>query len=303
VQQIPTTVAANNFTVRRKEFHLRPLYSKRKDLLLKIPDFWPTVFGSGPEELQQFLSPDDLAIIAHLKSFAVERYQIESETTGEPRSLRFTFDFGPNEFFQDSRLVKTFEYRPREDGPGSLISTPIAIRWKNKKKDVTQGLLDVAVELYNAEEALRLKSGNQFVDVVDREALWQHEKLLEKMAKIESANGSPPSFFNWFGFRGAVDLPTTKKADDANGADDVEEDEDVDEMLEVEIFPAGEEVAIAIAEELWSDAMDHFVTAQDTAADFDGFEDEDSGDDDDAPELVEAADDENDRPRKKQRKV
>jgi hypothetical protein len=260
------------------------------------------VFGSGPEELQQFLSPDDLAIIAHLNSFVVERYQIESETEGEPRSLRFTFDFGPNDFFEDTRLVKTFEYRPREDGPGSLVSTPVGIQWKNKKKDVTQGLLDAAVELYNAEEALRLKNGDQAVDVVDREALWQHEKLLEKMAKIESADDSPPSFFNWFGFRGAVDLPTTRKAQDANGADDVDEDEDVDEMLEVEIFPAGEEVAIAIAEELWSDAMDHFMTAQDEGADFDGFEDEDS-DAEEAPELVAAKeDDEDDRPRKKQRK-
>jgi hypothetical protein len=29
-------------------------------------------------------------------------------------------------------------------------------------------------------------------------------------------------------------------------------------MLEVEIFPAGEEVAITLAEELWTDAMDYF---------------------------------------------
>jgi len=295
--------------VRTKEFNLQSLYSRRKALLDRLPDFWPTVFGSGPEEIQQFFSPDDLALLAFLKSFSVERYQINSADKGEPRSLRFTFEFAPNKFLQDTKLVKEFEYQPREDGPGSLVSKPVPIKWTSKKQDVTHGLLDAAVELYHAEEALQLKSGDNVIDIVDRESLWQHEKLREKLVTLDEDEEKQPSFFNWFGFRGAVNPDVSKKAaaNGAGGADREDEDEDdVEEMLEVEIFPAGEEVAIALAEELWTDAMDYFMAAQEEDGGFDGFDDGENGDDDDedvdVPALVEAKEEETDRPRKKQRR-
>ncbi|KAL2424388.1 hypothetical protein ABEF95_009523 [Exophiala dermatitidis] len=307
--------------LRRKEFALKPLYSKRKELLDKIPDFWPTVFGNGPEEIQQFLSPDDLALISAIKSFSVERYQIESETAGEPRSLRFTFEFAENDFIEDTKLVKEFEYKPRDDGPGSLVSKPVAIKWKNKRRDVTHGLLDAAVELYQAEEALKLKNGENEIDIVERESLWQHEKLREKMAKLDESPELEPSFFNWFGFRGAVKTPQPKPAvaeNGANGADeDDEDDEDEEPMLEVEIFPAGEEVAIVLAEELWADAMDYFMSAQEGSESSSEVneivDDDEESSDDDAPDLVEGEittevqeveeeDAKDDRPKKRQRK-
>jgi hypothetical protein len=190
------------------------------------------------------------------------------------------------------------------------VSKPIPIRWKSKKKDLTRGLLDAAVELYNAEEALQLKDGDKVVDIVEREALWQHEKLREKLSKLDEDEDYQPSFFNWFGFRGAVDTAVPKKSS-GNGVDngdgdeddeDVEEEDEVDEMLEVEIFPAGEELAIALAEELWTDAMDYFMSAQDEDAEgFEGLDPEDDDDeDDDVPELVNA-EEEVAPPRKKQR--
>ncbi|KAL6244017.1 hypothetical protein RBB50_008886 [Rhinocladiella similis] len=282
--------------LRRKEFALKSLYAKRKTLLDRIPDFWPTVFGNGPEEVQQFFSAEDLALISCIKSFSVERYQIESEIKGEPRSLRFTFDFAENEFMEDKQLVKEFEYKRREDGPGSLISKPVPIKWKGKKQDLTKGLLDAAVELYSAEEAIKLKT----VEVVDREALWQHEKLRDKMVSLDETDEDQPSFFNWFGFRGAIETPAPKKEGE-NGAGDGPEDsdDDVEEMLEVEIFPAGEEIAIALAEEVWSDAMDYFMSAQDDFPDGEDLDMEADEDDEDAPELVPAEDA---RPSKRQRK-
>lgn len=315
--------------MRRKEHALKPLYTRRQALLSQVPDFWPTVFGNGPQELQQFLTPEDLPLVSAITSFSVERYQIESETKGEPRSLRFTFEFDDNNIIEDKKLVKEFEYRSREDGPGSLISKPVAIKFKNKKNDLTQGALDAAVELYRAEEALKLKSGEEKeIEIVDREALWQHEKLREKLVKLDEEE-SQPSFFNWFGFRGAVNATKKAHGEGENGVDDEEdEEEDVDQLLEVEIFPAGEELAITLAEELWSDAMDYFsgsspccadgdhhhhhhtdghaVSAQDEASfdgeGFNGFDGEGSSDDEEAPELVEAVEPE-DRPRKKQRKA
>lgn len=333
----PISTTANNqlILVRRKEFSLRHLYAKRETLLSRVPDFWPTAFGSGPEEIQQFFSPNDLALISSIKSFSVERYQIESETKGEPRSLRFTFEFAENEFMENKVLVKEFEYKPREDGPGSMVSTPVPIKWKGKKKDVTGGLLDAAVELYQAEQALKLKNGDKVIEIVERESLWQHENLREKMVKVDESDEFEPSFFNWFGFRGAVNAEAPKKPKAENGengvaADEEDEDEeDVDQMLEVEIFPAGEEVAITLAEDLWADAMDHFsntfpalpkshrisaaykltsptaVSAQDEAPfDATGFEiddeDDEEDDDEEAPVLVPSEED--GRPPKRQRK-
>lgn len=244
---------------------MKPLYSKRKALLDRVPNFWSTVFGNAPQEVQQFFSPADLALVSSITSFSVDRHQIESELKGEPRSLRFTFEFAPNDIIEDTKLVKEFEYRPRADGPGSLVSKPVPVKFKSKKKDVTQGLLDAAVELYSAEEALKLKNGDAEIDIVDREALWQHEKLREKMIKLDEESEQEPSFFNWFGFRGAVNAKAERepKLSTANGTsspdeEDEDDDEEIDQMLEVEIFPAGEEVAIALAEDLWTDAMDYF---------------------------------------------
>ncbi|KAJ9504439.1 hypothetical protein H2202_000495 [Exophiala xenobiotica] len=268
--------------LRSKEYSLKPLYTKRKALLDRVPDFWPTVFGNGPEEVQQLFSPDDLALISCITSFTVDRHQIESETKGEPRSLRFTFEFAENEFIEDKKLVK------------------------DKKKDLTHGLLDGAVELHAAEEALKLKNGKEQIEFVDREALWQHEKLREKLLKLDESDDDQSSFFNWFGFRGAIDAvhPWNVADNGANGADDEDEedDEDVYQMLEIEIFPAGEEVAIVLAEELWTDAMDYFMSAQEDfpGGDF-GMDDDEEEDeeDEDAPELVPA---EEARPNKRQRK-
>ncbi|EXJ70032.1 uncharacterized protein A1O5_07105 [Cladophialophora psammophila CBS 110553] len=284
-------------SLRRKQFSSQPLYSKRESLFRRIPDFWPTVFGSGPEEIRQSFSPDDLALIASIESFSVDRYQIQSETEGEPRSLRFTFKFGPNEFIENTTLIKEFEHRADDDGPGSLVSKPVPIKWKGKKKDLTNGLLDAAVDVYNAEEALKLKDGDKVVDIVDREALWQYEKLREKIVQLDEDDDYQPSFFCWFGFRGAVDAGKSKKTTDG---EDEGDDDDIEGMLEVEIFPAGEELATALAEDLWPDAMDYFMSAHSEETDFDDDENEDEEDDDEAPDLVLVQED-NSRPRKKPR--
>ncbi|KAK5056771.1 hypothetical protein LTR84_012303 [Exophiala bonariae] len=294
--------------LRRKEFALKPLYAKRQALLERVPGFWPTVFGNAPEEVQQFFSPEDLSLLSSLISFSVDRYQIQTESKGEPRSLRFTFEFGANDIIEDAKLVKDFEYRAGvPGGSGNFVSKPVAIKFKNKKKDVTHGLLDAAVELYSAEEALKLKNGDGEIDIVDREALWQHEKLRQKMIKLDEEPEQEPSFFNWFGFRGAVNShaerePKVSTTNGTSSPDEEEEgdDDDEDQMLELEIFPAGDDVAITLAEELWTDAMDFFMSAQDEGA-FDIDEDDEvSDDDDEAPELVPVEDD---RPRKKQRKA
>lgn len=157
--------------------------------------------------------------------------------------------------------MKEFAYKPdASGGPGNLVSKAVPIKWKKSKgKDLTAGLLTAAVELEQAESALGPE-----VEREEREGLWQYEKLREKLEKAEEDDSEQPSFLNWFGFRGAVaERPARKEANgDTNSEDDEgrddDEDEDEDGMIDVEIFPAGEEVAIALAEDLWPGVMDYF---------------------------------------------
>ena len=284
---------------RRKEYALKPLYNKRQKLLDTLEGFWPTVFQHAPDDLSQFFTPLDLEILSSLKSFNVERYQIESETEGEPRSVRFTFEFGPNEYFEDKVLVKEVEYR---SGPGiseGFVSTPVPIKWKNKKVDPTHGLLTAALELFQAEQTLNNEGGE--VDPVEREGLWQNEKLRDLLDKEEESE-EDLSFFCWFGFRGAVLKPDP----DTIGDDDEDDSDDEPEtMLDVEIFPPGEELTISLAEDLWPTAPVSFTEAmmepEDDDEDDDSDEEMGDGDEesDDAPELVPAH--EVERPSKKRR--
>ena len=245
--------------MRRKEVDLKDLYTRRSTLLSHVPSFWPTVFLNGPEEVQSLYSPSDLPVLSAIKNFTVERYQIKSHTEGEPRSLRFTFEFEKNEFFEDKVLMKEFEYKPDvSGGPGNLVSKAVPIKWKKGKgKDLTGGLLGAAMELEQAEGAL-----GKDVEQEERENLWQYEKLREKLEEAEEEDGEQLSFLNWFGFRGAVaEKPAKNEVDgEVNGEDEDDEDSDDEDdgMLDIEIFPAGEEVAIALAEDLWPGVMDYF---------------------------------------------
>lgn len=285
---------------RRKEQALKPLYTKRQKLLNNLEGFWPIVFQNAPQELAEFFTPLDLDILSTLKSFSVERYQIQSETEGEPRSVRFTFEFSPNEYLEDKVLVKEVEYR---SGPGvseGFVSAPVPIKWKNKNMDPTRGLLAAAFELYQAEQTLNNEGGG--VDPVERESLWQNEKLHDLLVK-EDESDEDLSFFNWFGFRGAVLQPDNAESDHED--EDEDSDDEPETLLDVEIFPPGEELTISLAEDLWPTAPVSFteaLMAPEDGEDEDSDEEMGDGDEkseDDAPELVPAH--EVERPNKKRR--
>jgi len=211
--------------------------------------------------------------------------------------VRFTFEFSPNEYLEDQVLVKEVEYR---SGPGvseGFVSTPVPIKWRSKKADPTRGLLNLAVELYQAEQTLNSEGAE--VDPVEREGLWQHEKLRDLLLK-EDESDQDLSFFCWFGFRGAILHPDPDAAD----IDEDDSDDEPETMLDVEIFPPGEELSISLAEDLWPTAPVSFTEALMEPGDDVDDSDEEMGDDDedsedDAPELVPAH--EVERPNKKRR--
>ncbi|KAJ6107506.1 hypothetical protein N7523_008829 [Penicillium sp. IBT 18751x] len=318
---------------------LNPLFEKRNEIISSPEvqnDFWIRVFSSAPAEIDEYILPTDAAVIGSaLKNMKVERFEVDAEGNGEPRSLRFTFDFHTSEeenpFFTNSQLVKEFYWRKQSIKTSSgkvrtwegLVSEPVRINWK-KDMDLTKGLLDAACDLAEAEK----KKGGDRTKLPEYEALVKKLEIAEAEGMkdegeddeddeegIESPAGT--SFFAFFGYRGRdVSAEQNKEAcklDDERYAkilkgeqvDDDEDDEDeddelIDDLEDAEIFPDGEELAIAIAEDLWTDAMKYYVESFEMGDDLDDLDvseiDADEMDEDDDNEGDEAS-----RPRKKAR--
>lgn len=277
----------------------RPLYEKRSGLITSTPelqgDFWTRVFANAPAEIDEYVLPSDAAILGQsLKNLTVDRFEVNDKGEGEPRSLRFTFEFATGEenpYFEDAKIVKDFYWRKevtktakgkRRTWEG-LVSEPVRIRWK-KDMDPTKGLLDAACDLAEAEK--KQGAGD------DRKKLPEYEKLVKKVEEVEAEglnaddkddendddeNPSPAgvSFFAWFGYRGKnISAEKAKEAakeeqerwqkiakgeevelSEDEDDDEDEEDEEDDDFEVAEIFPDGEGLANAIAEELWPNAL------------------------------------------------
>lgn len=283
---------------------LRPLYARRNALVaskeLQEADFWPRVFANAPQEVDEFILASDAAVIGQcLKNLTVERCDVdENGNGGDPRSVRFTFDFATGEenpYFTNAQLIKEFHYRTKitKTPKGKrhvwegYVSTPVRINWK-EDQDLTKGLLDAACDLYEAEQ----KKGAD----VDRTTLPEFEKLYTKLeeaeAEAEALVGdddeeaddenipSGVSFFNFFAYRGNSvtaeesvkaekeeaerwqKIENGEKVDDESDDEDEEEDDDddVDEesLSIVEVFPAADDIAVALAEDVWPNALKYY---------------------------------------------
>lgn len=210
--------------------------------------------------------------------------------------MKISLSFAENAWFEDRVLEKKFWYRRGKDGWTGLVSDPVQIRWK-KGKDVTEGLLDNAVQVFKmAAEIKKIESQSE-----DGLGIGEKkQKLLEEMSAVyqtragklvETLKTTPQdavSFFAWFGYRGrdvsaeesamATKLEhekrerlNTKKTMPSENApidsrdaldsmpskavalDEVDENE-----LGHEIFPAGEDLAVAISEDLYPGAIKYF---------------------------------------------
>lgn len=296
---------ANFVTVRKQIPVLRPLYARRNALVvskeLQEADFWPRVFANAPQEIDEHILASDAAVIGQcLKNLTVERCDVdENGNGGDPRSVRFTFDFATGEenpYFTNAQLVKEFHYRTKitKTPKGKrhvwegYVSTPVRINWK-KDADLTKGLLDAACDLYEAEQK---KTG------VDRTTLPEYEKLATKLEELEAENDalvgdddeeaddenvpSGVSFFNWFGYRGNSitaeesaqaekeeaerwqKIENGEKVDDEEDDEEEDEDDELDEDEEslstVEIFPEAGDIANTLAEEVWPNALRYYGT-------------------------------------------
>jgi hypothetical protein len=165
-------------------------------------------------------------------------------------------------------LEKKFWYRRGLSGWEGLVSEPVKVHWK-EGMDLTAGLTDAAVRLWEAREKLASsqKNGSR-KENVNTSSLPEHQALLQK---IHLAEESSLSFFTWFGFVsgykyvGAAESALAMKEERARrekrkkgeAVEDPEENEEEGDE-ETEVFPAGEELATILAEELWPGAIKYF---------------------------------------------
>ncbi|RAH40363.1 histone chaperone napB [Aspergillus brunneoviolaceus CBS 621.78] len=302
--------------LRHSTLLLRPLFAKRNEVI-SSPDlrdtFWTRVMLNAPAEVEEHITMTDATILAStLKNLTVERFEVDDKGVGEPRSFRLTFEFrtgDENPYFTNDKLVKDFYWRKQVittanghkrhwDG---LVSDPVRINWK-EGQDPTKGLLDAACDLAEAEKKKDADT--------DRKELKEFEALMRKRDEVEAdeepqgedeEDDVPPdadlSFFAFFGYRGSdvteeQSKAATKEEEEKfeklrkgeevgeNEEDEDDEDDDLEDDFEfIEIFPGGEELAIAVAEDLWPNAMKYYVTDQSIEevdySDIDASEDED----------------------------
>jgi hypothetical protein len=187
---------------------------------------------------------------------------------GDPRSVSIKFEFSENEYFEDKVLEKKFWHRRAKDGWTGFVSEPVGIAWK-KERDLTGGLLDLVVKAWEKE-----KSSSGSTQSAAGDLSPEHQALKKK---IDNTGMGGLSFFAWFGFIGrkitaeesaeatAAEREKRKsrkegiKAASEPAEEEMEDDEANDSVdMSLEIFPDGDELAIAFTEDLWPGAIKYF---------------------------------------------
>jgi hypothetical protein len=281
----------------------RPLFKKREEMVAQIPNFWPLVWEQAPPEVDEYIQPTDAnVLLSHLTKLTVRHFEVDgnapngaaangsaSAEDGEPRSVAFRFEFSENEYFSDSVLEKKFHYRRARDGWAGLVSEPVEIHWRSSDKDLTDGLVSLSHKVWQLEQEC---AAAKTVDAAKKGELDAAHAKLKK--RVEDTPLGGLSFFAWFAFRGrpvseeenALALERDRKVRAGEAVEPLPEDSDEEDWEEqYEIFPTGEELAIAISEDLWPEALKYFAQAQerDAASDASFESDFDSDEEDSWP--------------------
>lgn len=251
---------------------------RRAELLAKIPNFWALVLEQAPMDIDEYIQPTDSAILlTSLKNLSVSRFELDAdEKKGDPRSVAIRFEFAENEHFENAVLEKKFWWRQSKDGFAGLVSEPVEIKWK-KDKDLTDGLLGLVKAVYD-EQVAKPKEEKKKGAKAEKVVFTEKQKALKE--KIDKTGMGGVSFFAWFGYIGeyvsaeeskeAVEEEkeerrkrkageeVPKKDEDEEMADEEEEDDDEELEEDLDIFPMGDAVAMAIADDLWPGALKYF---------------------------------------------
>ncbi|PWW71818.1 hypothetical protein C7212DRAFT_231006 [Tuber magnatum] len=88
-----------------------PLFQKRDAITSQIEGFWPLVIEqtSSMHSFDEHITPEDGHLLRSLRSMTFTRPDVDNE----PRTIRLSFTFGENDFFEDTVLAKTFVFGKR----------------------------------------------------------------------------------------------------------------------------------------------------------------------------------------------
>jgi hypothetical protein len=280
-------VSLRRFTVRQQVNLTTPLYARRHKTVSQIPNFWPLVLEQAPPDIDQYIQPSDSALLlSSLTSLSVRHFQLEETPAGDPRSVSIRWEFAENEYFEDEVLEKKFWYRRAKDGWCGLVSEPVCIKWK-KGKDLTGGLLDLVCKAWEADLPRQQEHGSKSSSSSSssssgspsagaeggdaKEAMTTEQKALKK--KINQTGMGGLSFFAWFGFIGRrvsakeSEEATRREAERREGRRqgqkiespvENEPEEGEGPGMSLEIFQDGDDLAVAITEDLWPGAIKYF---------------------------------------------
>jgi hypothetical protein len=265
--------------VRQQVNLTNPLYARRQKVVSQIPNFWPLVLEQAPPDIDQYIQPSDSALLlSSLTSLSVRHFQLDETPAGDPRSVSIRWEFADNEYFEDEVLEKRFWYRRARDGWCGLVSEPVPIRWK-KGKDLSGGLLDLVCRAWDSELARRDAGGSGRAGggagaegARGAVGMTPEQKALKK--KIDQTGMGGLSFFAWFGFIGR--RVSAKESEEAtrreaerrelrmrgqkieSPVESESEDGGEGPGMSLEIFPDGDDLAVALTEDLWPGAIKYF---------------------------------------------
>ena len=241
-----------------------------------------------PAVIESSIQSCDLQILSSLKAIEVFRFEVDDDPEhGDPRSFKIVFEFDSGLFLEDKVLEKRFWYRRSKDGWAGLISEPVRIKWK-LNADPTLGLLDIAVDAY--EEWLKGSgtiSTSQGSKRCSTDASFDGAGAYSRLVNaLEDLDPHSISLFAFFGYRGrnvtaeeSAEAMTAQSPSCQNSFGDAVSEgkrsvsepslrslirkttpsnSDDEDPLAHEIFPAGEEVANALCEDLFPSALRYF---------------------------------------------
>ncbi|KAL8953819.1 MAG: hypothetical protein Q9222_000328 [Ikaeria aurantiellina] len=243
--------------LRKTYIATRPKLLERAAAIKAVPDFWSTVIDEAPTEIDQRIQPRDVPALSCLISLDVERFEILDGEHGEPRSIKLSFTFKRNQWFHDETIEKRFYWRTSGNGWSGLVSDPVKIHWKDR--DLTDGLLELAGNLWEKQEELKQTNGQDSDEI---RATAEYMTLVEKVQRTPQ---DAISFFGLFGYRG-LHISARQSLDaiqrQQHSAEGSEHWRDMEEELpplpDTEIYPHGGDVAIAVSEDLYPGAIQYF---------------------------------------------
>ena len=128
-----------------------PILKKRADVLAKIDGFWPQAL-TNCVSTNVYIDDDDHALLDHVTKIEVDR-DLE-----DPRAAKIEFHFSPNDFINDTVLIKEFKLLPEAseftsqfDFASDTVPVKTPISWKSdevnlSKKKPTVGNINAVKE-------------------------------------------------------------------------------------------------------------------------------------------------------------